>query len=386
MYEHKGNFVVSKENWSLHRKGYQDQTRHMDKVKDAIKNNLPDLVSEENIIMSNGKDVIKVPIRSLDEYKIRYNYDKTKHVGQGKGDSQVGDIIARAPGGDGQATDKEKKAGDQPGTDYYEAEISLEEIENALFQELELPNLQAKEQAEIITEKIEFNDVRKKGLMGNIDKKRTILTAIKRNATEGRPGITPIYEDDLRFKTWNDITKPETKAVVLAMMDTSASMGIFEKYVARSFFFWMTRFLRTKYETVEIEFIAHHTEAKVVSKEEFFSKGESGGTICSSVYLKGLELINSKYPPARYNIYPVHFSDGENMTSDNPLCIELVEEMMRVSSMFGYGEVNSYHRRSTLMRTFDQIHNPKFRYYIVKEKKDIYEALKAFFTQQVVMV
>ena len=46
----------------------------------------------------------------------------------------------------------------------------------------------------------------------------------------------------------------------------------------------MTRFLRTKYETVDIEFIAHHTEAKVVTEEEFFSKGESGGTICSSVY------------------------------------------------------------------------------------------------------
>ena len=44
----------------------------------------------------------------------------------------------------------------------------------------------------------------------------------------------------------------------------------------------MTRFLRTKYETVEIEFIAHHTEAKVVTEEDFFSKGESGGTICSS--------------------------------------------------------------------------------------------------------
>jgi hypothetical protein len=31
--------------------------------------------------MSNGKDVVKIPIRSLDEYKIRYNYDKNKHVG-----------------------------------------------------------------------------------------------------------------------------------------------------------------------------------------------------------------------------------------------------------------------------------------------------------------
>ena len=79
------HFVVSQENWSLHRKGYQDQQRHLDKVKEAIQNNLPDLISEESIIMSNGRDVIKIPIRSLDEYKIRYNHDKSKHVGQGMG-------------------------------------------------------------------------------------------------------------------------------------------------------------------------------------------------------------------------------------------------------------------------------------------------------------
>ena len=32
--------------------------------------------------MSNGKDVVKIPIRSLDEYKIRYNYDKTNTLGK----------------------------------------------------------------------------------------------------------------------------------------------------------------------------------------------------------------------------------------------------------------------------------------------------------------
>lgn len=100
MQEEDKSFTVSKEDWSLHRKGYQDQKRHMDKVKDAIRQNLPDLISEENIIMSNGRDVIKIPIRSLDEYKIRYNYDKSKHVGQGDGDSEVGDVIARDPNGD----------------------------------------------------------------------------------------------------------------------------------------------------------------------------------------------------------------------------------------------------------------------------------------------
>lgn len=37
----------------------------------------------------------------------------------------------------------------------------------------------------------------------------------------------------------------------------------------------MTRFLRTKYENVEIVFIAHHTEAKEVSEEQFFTKGKA---------------------------------------------------------------------------------------------------------------
>lgn len=158
------NFVVSQENWSLHRKGYQDQQRHMDKVKDAIKNNLPDLISEESIIMSNGREVIKIPIRSLDEYKIRYNYGKSKHVGQGQGDSKVGDVVARDGKPGDQAAGQGKKAGDQPGNDYYEAEVSIEEVQNVLFKELELPNLEKKEMAEITVEKIEFNDIRKKGL------------------------------------------------------------------------------------------------------------------------------------------------------------------------------------------------------------------------------
>lgn len=89
---------------------------------------------------------------------------------------------------------------------------------------------------------------------------------------KGKAEISPIHNDDLRFKTWDEVIKPETRAVVLAMMDTSGSMGNFEKFCARSFFFWMTRFLRTKYQSVEIEFIAHHTEAKVVTEEEFLQR------------------------------------------------------------------------------------------------------------------
>ncbi|ASB64442.1 UPF0229 protein [Bacillus velezensis] len=232
-----GNFLISEEDWSLHRKGFDDQQRHQKKVQEAIKNNLPDLVTEESIIMSNGKDVVKIPIRSLDEYKIRYNYDKNKHVGQGDGDSEVGDVVARDGADKKQGAGKGQGAGDQAGEDYYEAEVSLMDLEEALFQELELPNLQQKERDNIVHTDIEFNDIRKTGLTGNIDKKRTMLSAYKRNAMTGKPSFYPIYPEDLKYKTWNDVTKPESKAVVLAMMDTSGSMGVWEKYMARSFFF-----------------------------------------------------------------------------------------------------------------------------------------------------
>jgi len=376
------NFIVSKEDWSLHRKGHDDQTRHQEKVKEAIKNNLPDLITEESIIMSNGRDVIKIPIRSLDEYKIRYNYDKNKHVGQGDGGSQVGDVVARGGSSEGKkGAGKGQGAGDQAGHDYFEAEVSLMELEEALFSQLELPNLKRKESDQNVMQHIEFNDIRRTGLMGNIDKKRTMMAAFKRNAMNGNPSFYPIFREDLKFRTWNEVVKPESKAVVLAMMDTSGSMGLWEKYMARSFFFWMTRFLRTKYETVEIEFIAHHTEAKVVTEEEFFTKGESGGTICSSAYRKAIELIEGKYSPARYNIYPFHFSDGDNLTSDNARCVKLVNELMKVSNMFGYGEVNQYNRSSsTLMKVFHHIKSPKLKYFILQERPDVFNALKWFFS------
>ncbi|WP_040952548.1 sporulation protein YhbH [Gorillibacterium massiliense] len=378
-------FIVSREDWSLHRKGYQDQTRHQEKVRDAVRNNLPDLITDESIVLSNGKQILKIPIKSIDEYRFRYNYNKAKHVGQGDGDSQVGDVLGRDPQ-PAQGAGKGQGAGDQPGEDYIDVEIALDEVESMLFDELELPDLKEKEKKHMETPDIVFHDVRKKGLMSNIDKKRTIMENLKRNAGSGKPGIHGISPDDLRYKTWEEIVKPESNAVIIAMMDTSGSMGSFEKYCARSFFFWMTRFLRKQYEKVDIVFIAHHTEAKEVTEEEFFTKGESGGTICSSAYVKALEIIDSRYPPSMYNIYPFHFSDGDNLTSDNERCVRLIKELLERSNMFGYGEVNQYNRSSTLMSAYKHLNHKQFLYYVIKEKKEIYTALKTFFRKKEAVV
>ena len=62
--------------------------------------------------------------------------------------------------------------------------------------------------------------------------------------------------------------------------------------------------------------------------------------------------------------------------------MKLVNELMDVSSMFGYGEVNAHSRYSTLMSTYKKIDDPKFRHYILKENRDVYHALKSFFPKK----
>src|SRR5205823_11512646 len=132
---------VTKSDWSLHRKGLVDQQRHNEKIKDAIKKNLADIVSREDIILSDGKTVVKVPIRSLEEYKFRFDHDKKDGVGQGQGGSKVGDVIGQAGDDDGTGAGQ---AGEEPGYDYYEAEVNLEDLAALIFEDLGLPNLEEK--------------------------------------------------------------------------------------------------------------------------------------------------------------------------------------------------------------------------------------------------
>ena len=374
------DIIVSRDDWSLHRKGYLDQTRHKEKVEEVIKQQLGDLIVDESIILSDGKKNTKIPMRSLEEFRFRYDLNKKNHTGQGTKKMVPGEIIGRD-----QAKGKGagNGAGEEPGQDIYEVEVTYEDLANILFEELKLPNLDDKKRPLIAHDRPVFNDVRKKGLMANVDKKRTLLESIKRQAfsqkqnKEARLRISP---EDLRFKTWETRPNFETNAVILAMMDTSGSMGQFEKYIARTFFFWMVRFLRLKYENVEIRFLAHHTEAKEVTEAEFFTRGESGGTRCSSVYQYAIDLIEREYPPAHYNIYPVHFTDGDNIGSDNSKALALMQRLVEVSRVVGYGEILRTHYSSTLMSTLKRITDPKLRLVTIRERNEVYVALKTVFS------
>ncbi|HZH90483.1 MAG TPA: sporulation protein YhbH [Pyrinomonadaceae bacterium] len=378
---------VQRNDWSLQRKGIIDQERHKDRVKEAIRKNLGSIVSNESIILSDGKRrSVKVPIRSLDEYKFRFDHRKRKHVGQGDGKTRVGDVLGREDGqgqGKGSGT-----AGQDAGAEFYEAEVNIDELAALIFEDLQLPFLEEKAKKAVPAKTTRFNEIRRTGVMANLDKRRLILENIKRNArTPAGARFGNVRKEDLRFKSWEDEHRYESNAVVLALMDVSGSMGEFKKYIARSFFFWMVRFLRTKYDNVEIVFISHHTEAREVTEEQFFTQGESGGTVVSAAYQLALEIIAARYNPRDWNVYPFHFSDGDNYYSDNEEAVRLADELIRTCNLFGYGEIGdegtSGYRRSSgaLLSIFkDRLHRKeRFVGVRIDEREDVYPALKQFF-------
>lgn len=373
----------SPEAYDLDRKAPMDQERHQQKVRDAIKGNLKGIVGEESLISSDGKKIVKIPIRELDLPDFRFG-SNNKGVGQGDGGTEVGDVIGRIPGSDGQG--RGPGAGQEPGVDYYEAEITVDELAALVFEDLGLPFLLPKGGRMIPTNEVRFDEKSSQGLMPNLDKKGTILRHLKRKAMAGerKPKIGKIRDDDLLFRIWETKERPVSQAAVIAMRDVSGSMGEFEKYISRSFYLWMVRFLRTKYNEVEIVFITHHTEAKEVDEPAFFNLGESGGTKVSSAYQLADEIVDRRFPVADWNIYPFHFSDGDNWGDvDNQRCLELVERLLGKSNAFGYGEIQQGGRRSlsTLMSVYGKIKNPRFIAVTIKEKNDVYGALKEFFKQ-----
>src|SRR5690348_7255793 len=102
-----------------------DRLRHREKVRESIRENIADIIAEESIIGKNKDRVIKVPLRGIKEYRFVYG-DNAPGVGQGDGNVQPGQVVGKA-GKEGQGNG-DGQAGDKPGVDYYETDVTLEEL------------------------------------------------------------------------------------------------------------------------------------------------------------------------------------------------------------------------------------------------------------------
>ena len=374
-------FSLSTDTWDLHRRAERDRKRHNDKVKEIIRKNLGGIISQQDIITAENGKIIKIPVRGLELPRIRFDNEERERVGQGGGGTKPGDVLGRAPQ-EGQGTGKQ--AGQEAGVDFYETELTLEELTELVFEDLHLPNLEDRGVKQIMSEHAEFNSITKRGIASNLDRKRTLLEAYKRNAREGKPGWT-IKNEDRRYKSWEMVTEPQRNAVIFAMRDVSGSMGEFEAYICRTFYFWMLRFLRKKYANAEIVFITCHTEAKEVDEHSFFSLGDSGGTKMSEAYRLAMHIIEQRYNPREWNIYPFLFSDGYNWGDAE--CVDLVRKLVEISNLVGYGEIaNDIWSQSPHFAPLGQAYEEAFadeqRVCLVKinSKEDVWPALKRFFS------
>jgi len=422
--------IIFHRSWGISSKGKKDAKRHQDKVEDSIRKSIKDVISEETIITRDRRNrKVKIPVKGLKDFRfIHGRKGPAGGVGQGEGDE--GDTISRRQNDKG----KGGKPGDEIGEDYMEAEVDIDYLIKIMFEDLGLPWIEEKTKAsQLVPKGWKFDTVAKTGIIPRIHKKRTMIEAIKRTSsyigeimedtgcsfdtgrlallqargdieeaitiikenrlTETSEGVY-IEDDDLRFKQIEEDYELHSNAVVIAAIDTSGSMDTDKKYLARSMLFWLVEFLKKKYDNVEIRFITHTTEAKLVSEDEFFKKGESGGTRCASAFKLANHLIDTEYPTNEWNIYVQYLSDGEDWNYDATLK-EIGIMLDKKINMLGYTEIKpdtsysgtlvgkikdkwSFTVRSLDGTSFYKNNKLRFLLAVIKKREHIFPALSHF--------
>ena len=369
-------FRDNSENPVEHDRSIEDRRRHRQLVEKSIKENLGDILSEESIVGETKNKKFKIPIRGIKEYQFVFG-NNNKGVATGTGEEKRGDNIGSA---ESIGKKGNKGAGNSEGDDVYETEITLEELMDYIVEDLELPNLDRKKYSQILSESASRKrGYARHGINPRLAKKKTVIAKTARKQGKKRAlaeaGLDqeierfPFREDDLRYYRVKMKPKKESNAVMIFIMDVSGSMDSTKKYLARSFFFVLSRFIKRKYNNIAFEFVSHTTIAKLVNEYEFFHKAESGGTYISSGLNVALDLIKEKYPPEMWNIYPVYASDGDNWSEDN--------------DMVGYAELLPSTYSTTMYYRFSkEVTNKNFISVVVKEKKNLWDALKLMLSKE----
>jgi len=382
-----------KENKGISDRSGSDRQRHRDKIDKAIREGIHDIVADESIIGQDGKKKIKIPVKGIKEYRFVYGENENKktvgsapgkNIAKGQKIGQKDRKMPEAPG----------KAGDQKGEEHYEVEITLDELAAYLFDELKLPNMEKKKFKNISSKSFKRHGYRNHGIRPRLDKKETIKKKIKRRKkaiknethdpeSDERFGF---HHDDLKYRHIKEKKKLTSNAAIFFIMDVSGSMTKEKKFLARSFFFLLYHFIRSKYENVEHAFIAHDTVAKEVSEDDFFGKTSTGGTLVSSGLGKCLDIIDSRYHPEAWNVYVFQCSDGDNWPEDNDFALKYANRLINLSQFFGYCEIeprNSRDKRwlqlSVLSEIFSSLTRDNFKIAEIRNKDDIWLAFQRFF-------
>jgi uncharacterized protein len=367
--------IIDHKDWDFSEKGRSDVARHREKIDHHIRENIKGVIAEESIITSKRGKKVRIPIKGLKDWRFKYSI-QNNGGGIGQGDGKPGDILRRKNRQSG------SNAGNSEDDQYIETEVDIDYLIDIMFQDLGLPYIDEKTKIQNLVPKgWKFESISKVGIQPRMHPQRTMIETVKRTMqyvgeiieetkcseddahraliqTKGdldesikiikagkldpsiEKGSVYIEEEDVRYKQIEEDVELHSNAVVIAMCDTSGSMDIEKKYLARSLLFWMTEFLKKEYSNVDIKFITHTTTAEVVNEEEFFKQGKSGGTFCHTAFDLANYIIDTEYPVNEWNVYVIYISDGDDWDV-NKTVKSIKDTLDRKINMLGYVEINT---------------------------------------------
>jgi sporulation protein YhbH len=366
--------------YDLFSRGARDWLRHSEKVREAVRQQLPEIISSAEVLGGSHRTV-RVPMKLLEHYRFRLRTPES-HTAAGQGRASPGDVLRRA---ENQASGQDKGQGTtEPGGVEFVLELAIDDIVDWLWEELKLPNLQARVGG-IPDDEYTREGWDRHGARSRLDRRRSMKEAVKRRHAQGK-SAPPFSDDDLRFRQLVRRPTPTTQAVVFFAIDVSGSMSEGDRQLAKTFFFWVVQGLRRQYQYLETVFVAHTVDAWEFQEQEFFQVSGTGGTVASSAFEKVLELVDTRYDPERYNIYLFYASDGENSPQDREAAAAALGRIGAVASFIGYVEISSGARTGGGTETAalfrDLASSSDVGSYALTAPEEVWDAIRAFFTDR----
>ncbi len=411
-----------------------NRARFIKRFKGQIRRAVSDAIGQRGVRDLDNGEKIGIPGKDIEEPQFSHGRGGVwETVNPGNDRFGKGDEIDRPQGGSG-GTGSGKASKDGQGLDEFVFTLTRDEFLDIFFDELALPNMVKRQLARIE----QFRRVRagftQSGVPTNINLGRTMRGAAGRRIAVGAPyaarlraleqelrdllataddapqapdqepspeierlrreitrlraridAVPFIDTFDLRYNNRIRIPQPTTQAVMFCLLDVSGSMDEERKNIAKRFFMLLYLFLTRNYERTEVVFIRHHTVAKEVDEDDFFTSRETGGTIVSSALELMHRIIADRYPSDLWNIYGAQASDGDNWNDDSPRCRALLEEsLLPLTQYFAYIEItdgppqNLWREYARLQAT----HPAQFAMQRIAGVTDIYPVFRELFKKR----
>jgi hypothetical protein len=335
-----GNGSQTLNGWyELFSRGARDWLRHNEKIREAVRAHLPQIVAGADVINDSARTV-RVPVRMLEHYRFRL-LSSGEAQGVGQGNAKPGDVLGQSSpsGGSGQ-----KGAGgkDRGGIELM-LEFKVDDIVDWLWDDLKLPNLKPRAGAMEESEwKREGWD--RRGARSRLDRRRSLKESVKRRAHDS---TSPAFTDeDLRYRQLARRRQPALRAAVFFLLDVSGSMSDRDRQLAKTFFFWVAAGLKREYKALDIVFVAHTTEAWEFNEADFFKVTGTGGTVASVGLGKVHEIMEQRFDSSSCNVYLFYASDGDNASDDRAAAGTALDAIAQVARYAGYVEISTGARGS----------------------------------------